>query len=50
MLTLNMLTAASHTLVADVTPDYRVATGLRRATDQQIKPLRDLNVTLLDQF
>jgi len=34
------------TLLSNVTPDYRVATGLRRATDQQIKPLRDLKVAI----
>jgi len=34
------------TLVANATPDYRVASGLRRATDQQIKPLRDLKVEI----
>jgi hypothetical protein len=34
------------TLVSNVTPDYRVAIGLRRATDQQINPLRDLKVEI----
>ena len=28
-------------LVTNATPDYRVATGLRRATDQQLNPLRE---------
>jgi hypothetical protein len=34
------------TLVANVTPDYRVATGMRRATDQQLNPLRALKVEI----
>jgi hypothetical protein len=34
------------TLVSNVTPDYRVASGFRRATDQQIKPLQDLKVEI----
>src|SRR5262245_8363960 len=37
------------TLMSNVTPDYRVATGLRRATDQQIKPLQDLKVPITNE-
>ena len=42
------------TLASNVTPDYRVVSGLRRATDQQLKPLKDLGVKItpevLDQI
>lgn len=31
------------------TPDFKVATGFRRATDQQIKPLRDLGVEITQE-
>ena len=34
------------TLVTNVTPDYRVASGLRRATDQQLNPLRALKIEI----
>ena len=33
-------------LVTNAMPDYRVATGLRRATDQQLNPLRELKVEI----
>lgn len=33
-------------VVTNATPDYRVATGLRRATDQQLNPLRALKVEI----
>jgi hypothetical protein len=42
------------TLASNVTPEYRVVSGLRRATDQQLKPLQDLKVPItpavLDQI
>src|SRR2546422_8950819 len=42
------------TLASDVTADYQVVSGLRRATDQQLRPLHDLGVTItpaiLDQI
>jgi hypothetical protein len=34
------------TLASNVTPDFRVVSGFRRATDQQIRPLRDLGVAI----
>jgi hypothetical protein len=34
------------TLATNVTPEFRIASGLRRATLQQIKPLRDLGVEI----
>ena len=34
------------TLASNIAPEYKVASGLRRATDQQIKPLRDLGVEI----
>ncbi len=34
------------TLVTNVTPEYRVVSGLRRATDQQLNPLRALKVDI----
>jgi len=34
------------TLASNVTPEFRVVSGLRRATLQQIKPLRDLGVEI----
>ena len=33
-------------LASNVTPEFTVASGLRRATDQQIRPLRDLGVDI----
>ena len=42
------------TLASDATPDFTVVSGLRRATDQQLKPLIALGVTItpevLDQM
>jgi hypothetical protein len=42
------------TIASNVTPEYRVVSGLRRATDQQLKPLKDLGVAItpevLDQI
>jgi hypothetical protein len=34
------------TLASNATPEFTVASGLRRATDQQIRPLRDLGVDI----
>src|SRR5262249_36697294 len=34
------------TIATNVTPEFRIASGLRRATLQQIKPLRDLGVEI----
>src|SRR5687767_4618924 len=34
------------TVAANVTPDYRVVTGVRRVTEQQLQPLRQLKVDL----
>ena len=34
------------TLVSNVSPEYTVVSGLRRATDQQLKPLHDLGVPI----
>ncbi len=39
-------TQAWAALASDVTPEFTVASGLRRATDQQIRPLRDLGVDI----
>ena len=36
-------------LATNVTPEYKVVTGFRRVTDQQIKPLRDLGVEITSQ-
>ena len=33
-------------IVTNATPEFRVVSGMRRATDQQIKPLRDLGVDI----
>ncbi len=33
-------------LASNATPDYKVVSGLRRATDQQLKPLLDLGVKI----
>jgi hypothetical protein len=33
-------------VISNATPEYKVASGLRRATDQQIRPLRDLGVEI----
>lgn len=33
-------------IAADVSPEYTVVTGLRRATDQQLKPLNNLGVPI----
>ena len=42
------------TLAANATAEYRVVSGLRRATDQQLKPLQDLKIpitpAILDQI
>jgi hypothetical protein len=42
------------TVAANVTPEFRVVSGLRRATDQQLRPLKELGVTItpavLDQI
>jgi hypothetical protein len=42
------------TLASNVTAEYRVVSGLRRATDQQLRPLKDLGVAItpaiLDQI
>lgn len=37
-------------VAANATPDYRVTTGLRRMSNQQMAPLRGLGVTLSDQI
>ncbi len=34
------------TLASNVTPEYQVVSGVRRATDQQLKPLQDLGVPI----
>jgi hypothetical protein len=34
------------TVASNATPEFNVASGLRRATDQQIRPLRDLGVEI----
>ena len=34
------------TLASNVTPEYQVVSGVRRATDQQLKPLHDLGVAI----
>jgi hypothetical protein len=34
------------TVASNATPDYQVVSGIRRATDQQLKPLHDLGVTI----
>jgi hypothetical protein len=34
------------TVAANVTPDYRVVTGVRRVTEQQLQPLRQLKVDI----
>src|SRR5262245_30789305 len=34
------------TIATNVTPEYQVVSGLRRATDQQLKPLKDLGITI----
>ena len=34
------------TLATNVTPEYQVVSGVRRATDQQLKPLQDLGVPI----
>ena len=36
-------------LATNVTPEFKVVTGYRRATDQQIKPLQDLGVEITSQ-
>jgi hypothetical protein len=38
------------TLATDVTPDFRVVTGLRRMSNQQIAPLRGLGVDLTPEI
>jgi len=38
------------TLATNVQPDYRVVSGLRRATDQQLKPLHDLGVKITPEI
>ena len=38
------------TLASNVQPDYRVVSGLRRATDQQLKPLHDLGVKITPEI
>jgi hypothetical protein len=38
------------TIASDVTPEYRVVSGLRRATDQQLKPLKDLGVAITPEI
>jgi hypothetical protein len=42
------------TVLSNATPEYKVASGLRRATDQQIRPLRDLGIditsTVIDEI
>ena len=38
------------TLATDVTPDFRVVTGLRRMSNQQIAPLRGLGVELTPEI
>jgi hypothetical protein len=35
-------------IASEVTPDYRVISGLRRMSNQQMQPLRGLNVALTD--
>ncbi|MGC4081458.1 MAG: hypothetical protein QM736_04910 [Vicinamibacterales bacterium] len=38
------------TIATRVTPDYRVTTGLRRMSNQQMQPLRGLGVALTDRI
>ena len=38
------------TIASNVTPEYQVVSGLRRATDQQLKPLKDLGVTITPEI
>lgn len=38
-----------NTLATNVVPEYKVVSGLRRATLQQIKPLKDLGVAITSQ-
>lgn len=33
-------------LANDATPEFRIVTGLRRITNQQIKPLRQLGIEI----
>ena len=37
-------------LASNATPDFRVASGLRRVTDQQLDPLRKLNVEITQEI
>ena len=37
-------------LASNATPDYKVVSGLRRATDQQLKPLVDLGVKITPEI
>jgi hypothetical protein len=34
------------TLASNVTPEFRIVSGLRRVTEQQLRPLRDLGVAI----
>jgi hypothetical protein len=38
------------TIANNVTPEYEVVSGLRRATDQQLKPLKDLGVAITPEI
>jgi hypothetical protein len=38
------------TIATNVAPEFRVVSGLRRATDQQLKPLQDLGVTITPEI
>jgi hypothetical protein len=38
------------TLVAGLSPEYQIVSGLRRATDQQLRPLHDLGVPITPQL
>jgi hypothetical protein len=42
--------AAWKTLAANVTPDYRVVSGIRRISNQQLSPLRGLGVELTNEI
>lgn len=42
-------TSPWNTLVTDATPEFTVVSGLRRATDQQIRPLRALGVDITSE-
>lgn len=47
-LSLRKAGGAWSSLVADVTPDFHVTTGLRRMSNQQLRPLKDLKVPITE--